>query len=71
MCCIPIPNKVLVLTLFANNKQIEIFSEYENYVRYKKNCMREPGVEPGSIAWKTTMLTATPLTLVRRLGFEW
>ncbi len=24
--------------------------------------MREPGVEPGSIAWKATMLTATPLT---------
>ena len=25
--------------------------------------MREPGVEPGPIAWKATMLAATPLTL--------
>ena len=25
--------------------------------------MRQPGVEPGSTAWKATMLTATPLTL--------
>ena len=26
--------------------------------------MRQPGVEPGSIAWKATMLTATPPTLL-------
>ncbi len=25
--------------------------------------MRQPGVEPGSAAWKATMLTVTPLTL--------
>ena len=25
--------------------------------------VRQPGVEPGSIAWKATMLTATPPTL--------
>ena len=25
--------------------------------------MRWPGVEPGSIAWKATMLTVTPPTL--------
>ena len=25
--------------------------------------MRQPGVEPGSTAWKATMLTVTPLTL--------
>ena len=30
--------------------------------------MRQPGVEPGSIAWKATMLTATPPT---RLNFCW
>ena len=24
--------------------------------------MRQPGVEPGSTAWKATMLTVTPLT---------
>ena len=26
--------------------------------------MRQPGVEPGSAAWKATMITATPLTLL-------
>ena len=25
--------------------------------------MRQPGIEPGSIAWKATMLTFTPPTL--------
>ena len=25
--------------------------------------MRQPGVEPGSTAWKATMPTVTPLTL--------
>ena len=25
--------------------------------------MRQPGVEPGSAAWKAAMLTVTPLTL--------
>ena len=25
--------------------------------------MRRPGIEPGSIAWKATMLTITPATL--------
>ena len=26
--------------------------------------LRQPGIEPGSIAWKATMLTFTPLTLI-------
>jgi hypothetical protein len=26
--------------------------------------LRQPGVEPGSAAWKATMITATPLTLL-------
>lgn len=26
--------------------------------------LRQPGIEPGSIAWKATMLTFTPPTLV-------
>ena len=30
----------------------------------KKKFMRWPGVEPGSTAWKATMLTVTPPTLV-------
>ena len=27
--------------------------------------MRQPGIEPGSIAWKATMLTFTPPTLAK------
>ena len=30
--------------------------------------MRQPGIEPGSTAWKAAMLTTIPLTL-RMLGF--
>ncbi len=33
-------------------------------MKHAKLC--QPGVEPGSIAWKATMLAATPLTLVVR-----
>ena len=29
-----------------------------------KKFMRQPGVEPGTAAWKATMLTVTPSTLV-------
>jgi hypothetical protein len=29
--------------------------------------MRQPGVEPGSAAWKATMITATPLTPMHML----
>ena len=29
----------------------------------EKNSVRRPGVEPGSTAWKATMLTVTPPTL--------
>ena len=31
--------------------------------------MRQPGIEPGSIAWKATMLTFTPPTLLTTLYF--
>ena len=30
----------------------------------KKVKMRQPGIEPGSTAWKAAMLTTIPLTLV-------
>ena len=39
------------------------------YLKYSQECdklqkdyVRRPGVEPGSIAWKATMLTVTPPT---------
>ena len=32
--------------------------------------MRQPGIEPGSIAWKATMLTFTPPTLRKTGHFE-
>ena len=36
----------------------------------KINDVRQPGVEPGSTAWKATMLTVTPPTLVHQKGFK-
>ena len=32
--------------------------------------MRWPGIEPGSIAWKATMLTIIPPTLLRNVVFH-
>ena len=32
-------------------------------VNYGCVFLRQPGIEPGSTAWKATMLTFTPLTL--------
>ena len=29
---------------------------------WPKEFLRQPGIEPGSIAWEATMLTITPLT---------
>ena len=34
----------------------------------KKVKMRQPGIEPGSTAWKAAMLTTIPLTLVVEEG---
>ena len=33
----------------------------------RKN-MRQPGIEPGSTAWKAAMLTIIPLTLTYKVG---
>ena len=41
-----------ILTFFHNNIQ----------------KMRQPGIEPGSTAWKAAMLTTIPLTLVEEEG---
>ena len=35
---------------------------FSNIIFKKNIVVRQPGVEPGSTAWKATMLTATPLT---------
>ena len=32
--------------------------------KIKKKSVRRPGIEPGSTAWKATMLTITPATLL-------
>ena len=37
------------------------------FVMPKNQDLRQPGIEPGSAAWKATMLTITPLTLVEFL----
>ena len=35
-------------------------------IKVKKLHVRQPGIEPGSIAWKATMLTMVYFTLVLR-----
>ena len=35
-----------------------------------KKTLRQPGIEPGSIAYKATMLTFTPPTLVKQVNFH-
>ena len=35
-----------------------------NFISLKSWLLRQPGIEPGSTAWKATMLTVTPLTLL-------
>ena len=50
-----------------NNKDEQTFIIYFFSISVdwtKKNLVRRPGVEPGSIAWKATMLTVTPPTLL-------
>jgi hypothetical protein len=36
--------------------------------RKEKGSVRRPGIEPGSTAWKATMLTITPATLSMKIG---
>ena len=47
---------------------VTYLEEAKVVIRSTKNflnkIMRQPGIEPGSIAWKATMLTFTPPTLL-------
>ena len=43
-------------------KNFKIFF-FKNIFFQKIHRVRQPGIEPGSIAWKATMLTFTPPTL--------
>ena len=38
----------------------------KQHICQKKEKLRRPGIEPGSTAWKATMLTITPPTLETR-----
>ena len=40
------------------------FFLHRNSQQQRKKNMRGPGIEPGSTAWKATMLTITPATLL-------
>ena len=44
--------------------KVELLVYIEPLNKMRKN-MRRPGVEPGSTAWKATMLAITPPTVVR------
>tara|TARA_Y100000310_G_scaffold54871_1_gene50283 strand:- start:42 stop:254 length:213 start_codon:yes stop_codon:yes gene_type:complete len=50
---------------------VTYLEEAKVVIRSTKNflnkIMRQPGIEPGSIAWKATMLTFTPPTLILSL----
>ena len=41
-----------------------------NTLQKQNKNVRQPGIEPGSIAWKATMLTFTPPTLLTRWAVE-
>ena len=43
---------------------VKAFSETDSGRFLQKKHVRRPGIEPGSTAWKATMLTFTPPTLV-------
>ena len=52
--------------------QIASYWGNEKFIVKKKKSfekVRQPGIEPGSIAWKATMLTFTPPTLVNYYQF--
>ena len=42
----------------------------EKKEKKKKRGVRGPGIEPGSTAWKATMLTITPATLSEQTGVD-
>ena len=60
--CVCVHTKLFIVCVFVGFKLsghcAESLSEME------KKMMHWPGVEPGSIAWKATMLTVTPPTLI-------
>ena len=55
-----------IVRLFLEHKErgsdLWWVSEFRKYI-LKIRKVRQPGIEPGSIAWKATMLTFTPPTL--------
>ena len=53
--------KVLARCYSLVRKDVDIISK--TYINLQKKNLRRPGVEPGSTAWKATMLTVTPPTL--------
>ena len=45
-------------------ERLDYLYEQKMFFILIRKKLRQPGVEPGSAAWKATMITATPLTLV-------
>ena len=42
-----------------------------NKKKRKEKNLRSPGIEPGSTAWKATMLTITPATHLLIMGIKY
>ena len=55
----PTPRKTACLGLFTHDNAR---SNCRSWPKLDLNFLRQPGIEPGSIAWEATMLTITPLT---------
>ena len=54
------------LLLVERSRPPHVFYGERRPATSKNNCnntVRQPGIEPGSTAWKATMLTTTPLSL--------
>ena len=47
----------------SNSLLTDILNLFREQGQEDKRKMRRPGIEPGSTAWKATMLTFTPPTL--------
>ena len=71
MLDMPIIRLIRMMNLKKNSVNRSFSKAIENMnkekKKKKKRTVRWPGVEPGSAAWKATMLTVTPPTLVNHL----
>ena len=61
--------KIVDFFLLGVEDWVEVFFDMGGggLKKEKRKKLRQPGIEPGSSAWKAPMLTITPLTLLIHL----